>query len=291
MDVSGDFALVGGATGTAGIFSISRNTILHELFEAGSVGGVTDSLWAGNLACFATSSGVVKIFEKGSEVSSYYKHAGKVTALALHPSKAILASVGVDKSYVLYDLTTSAPAMQIFTNSSKCSWVFEVCVIAQTSTGLTTAAFHPDGHLFAAGADDGQIKVYDVKSGAHAASFDEQGPIQSLAFSENGIWLAAVWRGSTSISIWDLRKSEQIKVLNAGGQIESIRWDYTGQFLAIASRSGLAVQHYSKSNKEWSEPLRNAAQAVAVEWGAKAQTLVSLGPDGAIRVLGSGQKD
>lgn len=291
MDASGDFALIGGATGTAGIFSISRNAFLHELFAAGSVGGVTDSLWAGNLACFATSSGVVKIFENGSEVSSYYKHAGKVTALALHPSKAILASVGVDKSYVFYDLTTSAPAMQVFTNSSKRNWVLEVCVLAKTSTGLTTAAFHPDGHLFAAGADDGQIKVYDVKSGAHAASFDEQGPIQSLSFSENGIWLAAVWRGSTSISIWDLRKSEQIKVLNAGSQIESIRWDYTGQFLAIASRSGLAVQHYSKSNKEWSEPLRNAAQAVAVEWGAQAQTLVSLGPDGAITVLGSGQED
>ena len=121
LDTSGDFALVGGVTGTAGIFSISRNTILHELFEVGSVGGVTDSLWAGSLAVFATSTGLVKIFENGSEVSSFHKHAGKVTALALHPSKAILASVGVDKSYVLYNLTTSTPAMQIFTDSSKCN--------------------------------------------------------------------------------------------------------------------------------------------------------------------------
>ena len=159
-----------------------------------------------------------------------------------------------------------------------------------TRVGLTTAAFHPDGHLFAAGADDGQIKVYDVKSGAHAADFDEQGPIQALSFSENGIWLAAVWRGSTDISIWDLRKSERIKVLHAGALIESIRWDYTGQFLAIASRSGVAVQQYSKSSKEWSEPLRNATQAVAIEWGAKAQSLVLLGPDGTITILASEQE-
>lgn len=291
LDASGDFALVGGATGTAGIFSVSRNTILHELFEVGSVGGVTDSLWAGNLAVFATSSGVVKIFENGSEVSSFHKHAGRVTALALHPSKAILASVGVDKSYVLYDLTTSAPAMQIFTNSSMCNMFLKSGSLLNALLGLTTAAFHPDGHLFAAGADDGQIKVYDVKSGAHAASFDEQGSIQTLAFSENGIWLAAASRGSTNISIWDLRKSEQIKVLHAGSQIESIRWDYTGQFLAIASRSGVAVQHYSKSSKEWSEPLRNATQAVAVEWGAKARSLVSLGPEGAIIVLRPDQEE
>lgn len=126
-----------------------------------------------------------------------------------------------------------------------------------------------------------------MKSGTHAANFDEQGPIQTLSFSENGIWLAVAGRGSTNISIWDLRKSEQIKVLQAGSEIESIRWDYTGQFLAIASRSGVAVQHYSKSSKTWSEPLRNATQAVAVEWGARAQNLVSLGPQGDITTLGS----
>jgi pre-mRNA-processing factor 19 len=134
---------------------------------------------------------------------------------------------------------------------------------------------------------DGQIKVYDVKSGANAANFDEQGPIQALAFSENGIWLAAVCQGSTNISIWDLRKSEQINVLTAGSEIERIRWDYTGQFLAIASRSGLAVQQYSKSTKEWTEPLRNATPALAVEWGAKAHQLVSLGLDGTLTILGS----
>lgn len=103
----------------AGVFSISQQKMLHEHFEAASVGGVTESLWAGSLAVFATSSGVVKVFDNGSEVSNFHKHAGKVTALAVHPSKQILASVGVDKSYVLYDLTTSAPAMQIFTNSSE----------------------------------------------------------------------------------------------------------------------------------------------------------------------------
>lgn len=129
-----------------------------------------------------------------------------------------------------------------------------------------------------------------MKSGVHAANFDEQGPIQSLSFSENGIWLAAVSRGSTDITIWDLRKSAQIKVVHIGSQIESIRWDYSGQFLAVATRSGIAVQHYSKSSKQWSEPLRNATQAVAVEWGAKARKLVSLGPEGTITVLGSEQE-
>jgi pre-mRNA-processing factor 19 len=119
LDTSSDLALVGGTDGRAGVYSISQNKILLELFDVASVGGVTDSLWAGRLAVFATSSGEIKIFDNGSEVSKYHEHRGEVAALALHPSKEILASVGTDKSYILYDLTTSTKAMQVFTDSSK----------------------------------------------------------------------------------------------------------------------------------------------------------------------------
>lgn len=125
-----------------------------------------------------------------------------------------------------------------------------------------------------------------MNSGANAANFDESGPIQALSFSENGTWLAAASKGSTTVSVWDLRKSSQIKVLDIGSQIGWLRWDYTGQFLAVASPSGIAVQQYSKSTKEWSELLRSAVPAVAVEWGYKGQNLISLGPDGAVTVIG-----
>lgn len=126
-----------------------------------------------------------------------------------------------------------------------------------------------------------------MKSGANAADFSMDGPVEDLTFSENGTWLAAASKGSTKVSIWDLRKSTQIKVLEVGGQIQHLRWDYTGQFLALAGPSGLAVHQYSKSSKEWSELLRSAVPAVAVEWGSMAQTLVALGPDGALTILGS----
>lgn len=147
---------------------------------------------------------------------------------------------------------------------------------------LTAAGFHPDGHLFAAGGADGQIKVFDVKSGENAANFDLAGPLQCLAFSENGTWLAAVTKGDVSISIWDLRKAAQVKTLEIGSEIKSMRWDYTGQFLLAAGPSGLAVQQYSKATKEWSEPMRSAAAAVDVQWGPKACSIICLGPDGSL---------
>ena len=80
-------------------------------------GAVTDTLWAGDRAILATSAGVVKVFDNGSEVSSFSGHSGRVMALALHPSGDILASVGVDKSYVYYDLSTSTQVLHVVTNS------------------------------------------------------------------------------------------------------------------------------------------------------------------------------
>ncbi|KAH0547513.1 hypothetical protein FGG08_000238 [Glutinoglossum americanum] len=269
IDISGDLALVGGTDGIAGLYSISQKRLVQVL--NGGDGAIIDMTWWGNRAVFSTSSGTVKIFDvNGAGVASFNSHAGEVTALALHPSGEILASVGVDKSYVLYDLSSLKPVSQVFTDS-----------------GLSAAGFHPDGHLFAAGGEDGQIKIFNVNSGTSAANFDSAGPIQALSFSENGTWLAAVVRGQTSVTIWDLRKAAQTKVLELGSNVHSIRWDYTGQFLAAVGPSGISVQQYTRSTKEWSEPFRSAVSAVAVQWGPRARSLISVGAAGVVTVLGS----
>jgi pre-mRNA-processing factor 19 len=145
--------------------------------------------------------------------------------------------------------------------------------------------FHPDGHLLAAGGSDGQIKIYDVKTGSAAANFQLAGPVKQVFFSENGTFLAAVTENSTTVSIWDLRSAKEVKVLETGSQVDSIYWDYTGQFILTGGPSGLTVQQYSKASKAWSEPLRSAVPAVAVAWGSAAQSIVALNTDGGLTVL------
>lgn len=150
---------------------------------------------------------------------------------------------------------------------------------------MLSVQFHPDGHLLGAGGSDGQIKIFDIKTGAVAADFAMSGPVKCLFFSENGTFLAAATAQSTTVSIWDLRSFTEIKVLDTGSQVNSIFWDYSGQFLLTGGPSGVTVQQFIKSSKSWSEPLRSAVPAVAVAWGSAANSIVALNEGGAITVL------
>lgn len=116
MNPTGELALVGGADGVAGIYSIAQKKVLQTLKADGPV---TSGIWAGDKAVVASSTGSVKVFENGSEVASFASHAGEVTAIDVHPTGDIVASVGVDKSYVLYDLSTNSVITQIFTDAGK----------------------------------------------------------------------------------------------------------------------------------------------------------------------------
>lgn len=127
------------------------------------------------------------------------------------------------------------------------------------------------------GGVDGEIKIFDIKSGDSMAKFQLFGPVQALDFSENGIWLAAVTKGSSTVSIWDLRKAAEIKALETGNKIDTIKWDYTGQYLLTGGSSGVTVQQYSKASKDWSEPLRTGVPATGIAWGQQAKSVIVLG--------------
>ncbi|CAG8980676.1 hypothetical protein HYALB_00007168 [Hymenoscyphus albidus] len=269
LDETSELAIVGGADGYVHIYSVTeQNTVNTYRAEA----AVTDAVWYGKYPVVSTTLGTVHVF--GKEKVMFTAHAGRVNSIDIHPTCDILASVGVDKSLIFYDLEAGKAMKQVYTDSE-----------------LTTATFHPDGHVFAAGGADGQIKMFYVENAEKAAIFELGGPVQDLVFSENGIWFAAVAKGSTTVVILDIRKPElpdevRLKELEIGGPVDTIDWDYTGQYVAAAGPRGLTVVKYTKSNKSWSDVISNAVPAVAIRWGSNAKTLVTVNKSGVIAVLG-----
>ncbi|KAI0427358.1 WD40-repeat-containing domain protein [Xylaria sp. FL1042] len=266
----GGYGAVGGLEGDVAIYSVEADK-LERNFSVGEP--VTDSIWDGPKVFFSTAKGSVKVFESGNEIASFTDHAGAATGLAIHPSKAILASVGADKSFVFYDLENLKTATRVYTDAA-----------------LTACAFHPDGHLFATGTDAGDIKLFMTNTGEEAAAFPLGAPIQAIVFSENGFWFAATAKGQTTVTIFDLRKqgdAAQAKVLDIGSAVQHLAWDYSQQFLATAGPAGVTVQQYNKGSKSWSEPLRAAINnAVDVAWGPSAGNLLVVNSEGVISVLG-----
>lgn len=162
-----------------------------------------------------------------------------------------------------------------------------------TRAALTSSAFHPDGHLFAAGTVTGEIKLFMTTTLEVAAAFDLGAPVEALTFSENGFWLAATAKGQSTVTIFDLRKegdAAKVKTLETGGPVQSLAWDYSGQYLATAGAGGITVQQYTKSSKKWSEPLRTSVAALSVQWGAGAKQLVSVNEEGVVSVFGVKQE-
>jgi pre-mRNA-processing factor 19 len=116
LAVQEDYAAVGGLDGTVAIYSVEADKLERSLKVDEPV---TDSIWVGSKVIVSTSKGSVKVFDSGSEVASFSDHAGAVTGLSLHPSQEILASVGSDKSFVLYDLVNLRRATRVYTNAGK----------------------------------------------------------------------------------------------------------------------------------------------------------------------------
>lgn len=259
---------MGGLKGDVAIFSLASGK-MERNFKVDEP--ITDTVWHGSKIMFATSKGSVKVIEDGSEIASFSEHAGAATALSLHPGGNLLASVGTDKSFVFYDLTALKRVTRVF-----------------SSAALTACAFHPDGHLFGAGTNTGDIKMFLTKTGEEAATFTLGAPVESLVFSENGYWIAATAKGQTTVTVFDLRKegdAAKAKVLDIGSSVQSLAWDYTGQYLATAGPSGVTVQQYSKGKKSWSELLQSATPAVALSWGGEAKQLITVNGEGVISTL------
>ena len=117
VDETGESFLCGDSDGTIAVYDL--NSAAFTTRSNIGAGAITHGAWANDKAVVSTSSGAVVVTQEGNTTARFHQHAGAATAVAAHPCGDLLASVGIDKSYVLYDLQSSKVLTQTFAESGR----------------------------------------------------------------------------------------------------------------------------------------------------------------------------
>jgi len=168
-------------------------------------------------------------------------HRGEVTGLFVLPTSTLLGLASLDKTYSVHDLTNFVSVYQSPVGDDQ----------------YTTAGIHPDGTLLALGTPNSTIQIFDIRSGALAATLTPESgtpfTVNTLSFSENGYHLLAP-DSSSSLAIWDLRKQSRAHSIDLGGnfKVNKVIYDVSAQYFGVAgNEGGRAFAH-----KTWEELVR-----------------------------------
>lgn len=119
FDGASGVAYLGGANGSSCAYSITNEEVSQA--TKGDGNAIQDLvLWHKEgkiLPVVATASGEVAVLDDGKKTISFVSHSGAASGLALHPSGDLIASVGMDKSIVLHDLSQQREVSRLITDS------------------------------------------------------------------------------------------------------------------------------------------------------------------------------
>ena len=171
----------------------------------------------------------------GKSIASFPPRSGPgwVAAVAFSPDGRLLALEGPNRTIELWDISSgeqhvaTAPAHQ---QDEDFPDYFVV----------SSLAFSPDGRLLASGGRDALVKLWDVASGKHVATFLLGG---FLSFSPNGKLLAA-YKGSGRVTLYDVANRKRVAEINAHddfwGDSNYMAFSPDGKLLATGGRRGLS---------------------------------------------------
>lgn len=239
---------MGGINGNVYVYSRETNELCTAI-KGTSSAPINKVLFAPNNTIVSAGSDAVIRVVKGGESPSkktytqykstyQFAHKASVTDISLHVLGDYIISSSLDKSLNMYDIVNGTHLTSFGQSQQLC---------------YTSVAFHPDGMFFAAGTQNGVVKIFDLKSKVN--NFNFQGlstAVNCISFSENGYYLTAA--DNNTVKLFDLRKaatknSPDIQTITLDNQqIKSINFDYSSQYLGVASSNQINL--YSCKSKQ-----------------------------------------
>ncbi|GMH44311.1 hypothetical protein BSKO_12245 [Bryopsis sp. KO-2023] len=246
-------------------YSLTSSHPLHKTNKGGILWIAVNPTHQEKVAT-AGVDGQVQVFDRnaGRIISSFQEHSKRVNSVAWISGVA-LASASADRTVRVWSgegaakvfkgihedsivsVTTTASDKYLISASRDRSLAF--CDVAQgvcldklvhdeVRSPYTCAQCHPDGLLVGTGDESGAVHVWEMKDQTIAKSLraEEGGhsrPVKSLAFSENGYYMATA--AEDVVKVWDLRKLKVVRELTPyeDASISTVTFDHSGLYLAV----------------------------------------------------------
>lgn len=224
-----------------------------------------------------------------SVAHSLEAHDNAVTAASIHATGDYLVSASSDASWGFHDLRSGKLLARYFLNGDAAD-----AKGANAGNEALAVQFHPDGGIFATGAKNKLLQMWDVKSLANVATFDgHAAQVSSLCFSENGYQLASGSHDGV-VKFWDLRKLKSYFEFDMNtirkkiGGVHEVSYDASGTHLAVAV--GAHVEVLKEVGKtEWqlakSFDAAHKAAVTGVKFAPDSSFLASASMDRSLKIF------
>jgi hypothetical protein len=200
---------------------------------------------------------------------TFKAHSHAISALAMHPTKPVVATASDDRSWKIWSLPKGD---LVISGEGHKDWI-------------SGCDFHPQGTILATASGDATLKLWDLKNAVCAATLtDHTHAVWDVAFHDLGDFVASCSLDHTA-RLWDLRSGRCRQTYR--GHVDSVNalcWQPFSNNLCTGSgdktvalydmRSGLCVQSFYGHS--------NAVNHVA--FNLRGDSIVSADADGALKV-------
>jgi len=193
------------------------------------------------------------------------QHSKAITSCAVHPIRSLYIIGSQDGSFSYHD-------------SAQGKFLAKVSL---SESGVTSMKVQPDGMIMAIGSGDGVVTLWNITEHLKMASITAgNGPVQKIAFSENGYSFATSILGESVVKIWDLRRlgEDNVKSIdNPNFKVGSVAFDNSGQIFAIG---GTSLLLYDAKNYENFANFKSAKDIITgVRFGNNSKFIASASMD------------
>ncbi|HSL42851.1 MAG TPA: AAA family ATPase [Anaerolineales bacterium] len=227
--------------------------------------------------------GVVRIWDIGPEAEIFSKSNRDISSAEFHRYQA--PSFGADNSHVYTIVNTLSADENTVTQISVLDAALgkDLRILAKTKeTVFSSLAVSRDGARVAVGGQDGILRILDGLSGKLLWSVNLDVPLNNLAFSPDGKWLATPGEGYAA-QLWDVNSGQLLfRFSGHSGVILDLAFSQDGKKLATSSFDQ-TVKVWDLSNRELLYTLRGHPM-LAVFFHPDGKQLATTSMDGAIQI-------